>query len=1540
MEKAERKISLEVKNTVTSEITGVNTVQCAREADPNSNGDDKQATGYGNSKMTTQSHSNASPAEKVMVDVITGSPQAENTHSHVESKKMAPQTYSNLPVIAKGNSSSSEKKVIPQQVTNSSIATNALVTATGTPLESSSQSQKQQTVSDSVLYDPRRDQKQSKSQPPPTSNVSTKPVKNALPVIERERAFLPVAKTLEGPVSNGVVSQNSKVAPPNQQKAPATIINAGQLPAMTSKIPPKGPLPNAVSENDTTVVVEDVIQKLRSPLVNTYGSFIHPTDTSLADARKRLETALEQTRVLRAAFTDRVYEKYRVLLRPVPKSIHQIVGKIRADPGAANLSILEEIRILKEEKETEKKEAQLAAAASLGSGDGAAASAALTASSIETAEQLSYISAGLNLVILPEDEISEHDLALLRFEHRGPTNPETGQRVPGISAAAVTAAEVLLDRVRRACSLRTDRQKRRQIKSPPGEMSAAAPVEVPAVNPILSRIHLMSSGSTSSPTPMTVHTAPIDSSVTLKATKNINTGKPNPAFLSPTMMGKSGRARPQPPASAANLLSLNPAAEEIQFDEVNMASTKALIAQGVGNTYQPRSAQNRHRHPHPSSLGGRSAGTQSCVKIATIGTDALGHTIVGLPTLPVGEERRLKKAVKTADRSAVSKDRVLTCLNSILVQFASVDETGFDTRTKGKAASMAMKKELASSIVHSTIGDSICETPSFTQRRTTEIGLLRGMQHSSEGGNRSTDGSFLSVNPFDGALGISTAPAAKVATEIAEEDHPVEPVLAFSVLHALGLVCDTPKSRYDQCQSRDIMSQIEFSFAGKGSDGGWPGGSTKLKALCQRITRKKRRFTEVFFAAAGKAEDNSPAKRFKKSAPILQPEPPLIENCEGEIIKSVSLVHDPFVAVEAQSLVETVSQVSKADPRGSGDVLSIRGGGGEDFADLDDNDGDRLGRTNSGKKRRLEPREVEATDKPNVEDQTEAGPKNSPIIPSGDNSSSSVQRTSSLPPSYDSILDMEPRPPNQSAPTVISKFSGSATFSPSRNNTALIAAARQHQAALAQRTVNQAIAATQERFHHSTSALHLQGSLQHASLNMMHGHHGNMSDFFGGLHAPAQRGPYGSLTDWSQIDAANAAVGLLPAHSSLAMGLHQQHAAMVNLSVDRARALLAREHQNAAVAAAQRQAAARATAGVVGLSPQQAAMLMGQSGGAAHFQSTSNRFSHVGTHSAASILSSQSAVMMNQGSSLGAQIQAMQRAAGSRPGSSSSVISARGTSRPSSAKGRTKVSKEDKPLEDTAIGKSEDYVLGVDQSSKKKRKTTERPPSSSSASRHEKMDQRKSTSKIPAETNNNATETIKLDGEHEAKLSAQSSMPDQQTKSTVVAPAAILCDKEDVAVETIASKSVRTEQRDFQNQPPEIPGYPETADKAKSLSESLPPVTVLTAGMQFFPPNTPDLVTPEMATDVLEARVHNAARRATDRNSRALLEFVQSVGSAVPIPKALVSHLLKERFASAGFKVLSGNNSPSIPREVSLFRDTRVKKCPYSPSFIDCLRCT
>lgn len=228
-----------------------------------------------------------------------------------------------------------------------------------------------------------------------------------------------------------------------------------------------------------------------SALSKMYHPYIQPTDTNLEDARKRLQIALDQTRALRLAFTNRVYEKYKVILKlqSLGLETNDIVALIKKDPKRYFNALLKDVEMIHNEKELEKKEAQRVNAA-LGGGtkiksavDGHDENKDSTVSSlnptsedatstrdkaftvtssilelydgVENTEQLSWFHAGLSLVILPEENVDElsEQFERRQITYRSPFDLESGCRAKDISSAAAVAGNVMIDRVRKGKEL-------------------------------------------------------------------------------------------------------------------------------------------------------------------------------------------------------------------------------------------------------------------------------------------------------------------------------------------------------------------------------------------------------------------------------------------------------------------------------------------------------------------------------------------------------------------------------------------------------------------------------------------------------------------------------------------------------------------------------------------------------------------------------------------------------------------------------------------------------------------------------------------------------------------------------------------------------------------------------------------------------------------------------------------------------------------------------------------------------------------------------
>ena len=178
---------------------------------------------------------------------------------------------------------------------------------------------------------------------------------------------------------------------------------------------------------------DEIISSERTALEDAYGPYIHPTDMCLDDARKRLRIAIEQTRILRESFNDQAYERFRVVMRPAPTSIDEIVDPIEEDPTAAVATLRENSQARQVEKEKEMRQSQQTGIPS---------------------EELSYVADGLDLVVLPDDEETDNEVDLEQYPENGPIDPETNQRREGFNSATVAAVEQLFERIKRGRLIR------------------------------------------------------------------------------------------------------------------------------------------------------------------------------------------------------------------------------------------------------------------------------------------------------------------------------------------------------------------------------------------------------------------------------------------------------------------------------------------------------------------------------------------------------------------------------------------------------------------------------------------------------------------------------------------------------------------------------------------------------------------------------------------------------------------------------------------------------------------------------------------------------------------------------------------------------------------------------------------------------------------------------------------------------------------------------------------------------------------------------
>jgi len=216
-------------------------------------------------------------------------------------------------------------------------------------------------------------------------------------------------------------------------------------------------------KEDKITPVQRIKKFQKSELALMYAPYILPGEKSLDDARSRLKTAIEQTRLLREAFTDHLYEKFRIALKPVPKSSDPLFQEIRSNPKVVHQRLKQHISMLQNEKELEKRishQINIEFAAANNSSDTTAYIGGLPG--VDNAEQLSWFGSGLSLVILPEDDVNEAELAARGIKERSPIDPETGGKLKDVSTAAAVAGCAMLDRVRKGSEIRKHRMQQQQ----------------------------------------------------------------------------------------------------------------------------------------------------------------------------------------------------------------------------------------------------------------------------------------------------------------------------------------------------------------------------------------------------------------------------------------------------------------------------------------------------------------------------------------------------------------------------------------------------------------------------------------------------------------------------------------------------------------------------------------------------------------------------------------------------------------------------------------------------------------------------------------------------------------------------------------------------------------------------------------------------------------------------------------------------------------------------------------------------------------------
>lgn len=546
------------------------------------------------------------------------------------------------------------------------------------------------------------------------------------PEVERNRALPPPGS--HPPTAGHAVEANPPQSKETNIEASRTSLapdNSAALPAPIQE-PPSPSTRIASFPTESQQQIDRNVLAQASSVSTREGGGLASTHSLLAEyllegetidqARQRLRTAIHQTKSLCKSFTDRVYSKYRVCLHPV-QEYNDTIQLIQTDPRAYLERVATEMQLLKEEKDLEKKDANKLQAEQSAL-PGAAGSLDLT-----TAEQLLYVTAGLNLIILPEAELDPVSAA--RYPERGPF--WRGERARGISQAAAIAGDVMLDRARKAAALRVERQKllQRPIASaPPTHTSALDALQYAKTVAAAAIATTRANSSTDSTSASGAKPPPVFTSSGILGASKLPSGKGKSAgyrsFASRTQ-AQSALATASSLLSTTTLLSVSPLADQISNSQNARlaASTSALMARSCIQ----KTTQQRLKHPFPDSMGGRRRANSSRKD-----EFLQSHLALTLPPLPSTRERLERKAQPLCNAPTV---RGVTAVRGILRLF------------QGKPV--------------------------------TKIGLMHGIRQLSE--------AALSRPIQDRSLDNTAVPdVSPLSTP------PIDPGLAFSVLHTIGLV--------------------------------------------------------------------------------------------------------------------------------------------------------------------------------------------------------------------------------------------------------------------------------------------------------------------------------------------------------------------------------------------------------------------------------------------------------------------------------------------------------------------------------------------------------------------------------------------------------------------------------------------------------------------------------------------------------------------------------------------------------------------------------
>jgi len=629
--------------------------------------------------------------------------------------------------------------------------------------------------------------------------------------------------------------------------------------------------PNSDMDESMNSVGDDEVQRQRAPLTEKYGPYISHSDTSLGDARRRLQIALDQTRQLRAAFTERVYGKYRVCLQPPPQT-HNIIKALKDDPIGMNRKLELELKRITDEKNTEKRESQKISSSEVTALAPSSASSipanvppspnATTAapvgapninsttsatSNADNAEQNLYVTSGLSLIVLPEDDVSDINMSMYR--DRAPINPKTNQRVRGISAAAATSGKLMLDRARQGKIARADREKGLSHKlsqqahnffdsnyfpksSPFNAIGTAAPNTAKQSSTAVARNPASTTQKSKTKVPPPRSRGPqragdgrksagAKRSVTQKNVAKIPAGQ--------TAAGaKAIRARVQTPMTVQTLLNLNPIHEELRTDSKYSAATLAMMERGVGTFQGPttqyhKNTPHRFKHPFPDSLGGRRRPVTSAGGIVDPSNARKLQLI--LPPVPSVRECRRHKKISVLSRTEAGTSRANLSIRKILDQFTP----------------SANKSAVAIESIP-TYENPLLGRPK-KHRKISEIGFVRGLYLDSlEEGRARVD--------------VTATNASKGAESVNSDNVGIDSTLTLNVLKAVGLIksCVSNDSKSEKTSFQSSLASSLFKEIRSTDTGPYSHSISKLKDLEKKLSTPKRSFTAGFYSGTVKPD--------------------------------------------------------------------------------------------------------------------------------------------------------------------------------------------------------------------------------------------------------------------------------------------------------------------------------------------------------------------------------------------------------------------------------------------------------------------------------------------------------------------------------------------------------------------------------------------------------------------------------------------------------------------------------------------------------------